>query len=222
MSTLEPYKKYPELCDQILKVCRRLYDRNMLAAADGNISVRVEEGVITTPSGVSKAFIEAKDLALVSLSNDILYGNPSSERLMHLAIYNNIESAKAVVHAHPPFAISWSVAFPELEELPNNCLSEVVLACGRIPIISYARPGSQAMGDVLFPEAHDHKVMVLSRHGGLSWGDDLAEAMLGMERLEHSAEILYRAKTLNKLSFLPKDEMKALLEMRKQIGNRSL
>lgn len=219
---MKPFEKYPEHCQAILEVCKRLYNRNMLAAADGNISMRVEEGLLITPSGVSKAFARPDEIALVTLDNEILYGKPSSERLMHLAVYNDRPEAQAVVHAHPPNAIAWSVAFPEMKELPNNCLSEVVLACGHIPVVPYARPGTQGMGDVLIPFIQDHKVMILARHGGLCWGDSLDEATLGMERLEHSAEILYRAKTLKDLSFISDEEMAALYELRKQIGNKTL
>jgi len=194
----------------------------MLAAADGNISCRVEDGVLITPSGVSKGFITAKDICLVSLDNQILFGQPSSERLMHLQVFNSCPEAQAVVHAHPPHAIAWSVAHPEMTELPGNCLSEVILATGRIPFVSYARPGGSQMGDVLKEYLPEHKVMILSRHGGLSWGDSLTEAWMGMERLEHSAEILYKAKTLGGLTELEAQEVKALYEMRKQIGNKNL
>jgi len=78
------------------------------------------------------------------------------------------------------------------------------------------------MGDVLKEYLPEHKVMILSRHGGLSWGDSLTEAWMGMERLEHSAEILYKAKTLGGLTELEAQEVKALYEMRKQIGNKNL
>ncbi len=219
---MKPYEKYKDECKQIIKVCKRLYKRNMLAAADGNISLRVKDGILITPSGQCKAFIEEEDIALVTPENEIKYGNPSSERLMHLAVYNHTGEAKAVVHAHPPTAIAWSVAFPDDKELPNGCLSEIILAAGRIPIVPYARPGTQGMGDVLKGFIDEHKIMILSRHGGLCWGDSLEEATKGMERLEHSAEILYRAKTLGQLTYLNEDEIQALYKLRQQIGNKTL
>ncbi len=194
----------------------------MLAAADGNVSLRVEEGLLITPSGLPKAFIEPKDMALVTLDNQILHGNPSSERLMHLAVYNHSEKAQAVVHAHPPTAISWTVAFPEYKELPNSCLSEIILAAGRIPIVEYARPGTESMGDVLKKYIDQHKILILSRHGGLAWGESMSEAYMGMERLEHSSEILYKAKILDGLTELDDDEMEELYKIRQQIGNRTL
>ena len=98
----------------------------------------------------------------------------------------------------------------------------IILAAGRIPIISYARPGTAQMGEVLQSFIDEHKIMILSRHGGLCWGESLEEATMGMERLEHSAEILYRAKSLGPLTFIDDDETKALFELRKQIGNKTL
>lgn len=222
MQSVNPYEKYSKECEQIIEVCKRLYNRNMLAAADGNISCRVEDGILITPSGKAKAFISKEDLCLVTPDNQVLYGNPSSERLMHLAVYQSCEQAKSVVHAHPPNAIAWTVAFPEMKELPNNCLSEIVLAAGHIPIVKYARPGTGDMGEVLEPYLPERKILMLSRHGGLAWGESLEEAAMGMERLEHSAEILYRAKTLKDLSFIDDDEMLALFELRKKIGNKTL
>jgi L-fuculose-phosphate aldolase len=213
---------FDQECQQIVDICQRLYQRNMLAAADGNVSVRVGDNILITPSGVSKGFINKKDICLVSLDNKVLMGQPSSERLMHLQVYNSVPEAKAVVHAHPPFAIAWSVAYPDWKELPANCLSELILATGGIPIAPYARPGGIAMGDALNPYLPQHKVMILSRHGGLSWGDSLTEAWMGMERLEHTAEILYRAQSLKELSFLPEEEVEALKQMRAKIGNKNL
>lgn len=219
---MKPHKKYPEQCEQIVEVGKRLYARNMLAAADGNISVRVEDGVLITPSGRSKGFLDPREMALVSMNNEVLFGEPSTERLMHLAIYEHCSEAQAVVHAHPPTAIAYSVAFPQAKELPNRSLSEVILAAGTIPIVPYARPGTQQMGDVLRPHLPARKLMILSRHGALCWGQHLDEALMGMERLEHCAEILYRAQLLGGLTELESSEIEALWELRKKIGNRTL
>ena len=219
---MKAYDKYPRECEQLLKVCQRLYNRNMLAAADGNVSLRIGDEILITPSGVSKAFMQANQVALITPDDQILSGQPSSERLMHLAVYNTVPEAKAVVHAHPPHAIAWSVAFPEDRELPATCLSELILATGRVPIVPYTRPGTHTMGEALIPFLPERKVMVLSRHGGLCWGETLDEAMMGMERLEHTAEILYRAQTLKGLSHLNPDEVAELDKLRQQIGNRSL
>lgn len=178
----------------ILDVCLRLHQRNLLAAADGNVSVRIsDKEILFTPSGLNKARITESDIAVVTLDNKILSGNPSGERLMHLEVYKRCPKAKAVVHAHPPTAIAFTVAKPEWTELPTKCLSEVILALGSVPIAKYARPGTIDMGTVLAPFLPQRRVLLLARHGAISWGEDLEEAYNGMERLEHISQILKSA-----------------------------
>ena len=207
----------------IIDVCQRLHARNLLAAADGNVSVRIsDQEILITPTGKNKARIEESDIAVITLDNKIISGSPSGERLMHLETYKKCPLAKAVVHAHPPTAIAWSVACPELKELPSDCLSEVILALGKVPIAPYAEPGTVEMGSVLHPLLPSHRVMILARHGALSWGEDLDEAYNGMERLEHISQILKSAHELGGLTPLPAEQVKRLYEIRKKLGDRSL
>ncbi len=208
---------------EIVASCRRLYDRNCLASADGNISVRLsDQRILITPSGIAKAFMRPDQMAVIDLEGRVLDGEPSGERLMHLAIYRQCPQAKAVVHAHPPHAIAWSVVEPKLEELPSDVLSEVILATGRIPMVPYARPTTAAMGENLLPFLPRHRALILERHGAVAWGESLTEATNGLERLEHSAQILWLAKTLGPLRNLPEDEVHALKQMRSQIGDKIL
>ena len=114
---------------QIVETCRRLYARNMLAAGDGNVSVRLnDERILITPSGRPKAFVGPEEICAINLQGDVLEGAPSGERLMHLEIYRQCPKAQVVIHAHPPHAIAWSAAKPDLGELPSDRLSEVILA----------------------------------------------------------------------------------------------
>jgi len=212
-----------EIRHEIIDVCKRLYDKNLLAATDGNISYKISDNeILITPSGHPKAYLSPKDFCIMDISGNILHGKPSSERLMHLQVYKSCPKAKAVVHAHPTHAVAWSIAYPEYMELPNTCLAEIILATGRIPIVPYARPSTQEMGNQLIPFLPECRVMILSKHGGLTWGESLQEAWLGMERLEHSCQMLYLANKLGGLSHLPTDEIEVLKEMRKKIGPKTL
>jgi len=215
--------KNKTLGEKVIEVAKRLYARNMLAAADGNISARLDKDIIMiTPSGVAKAFIALEDLAVVNLDNHILHGKASSERLMHLEVYKRCPEAQAVVHAHPPTAIAWSVAKPEWTKLPSDCLSEVILACGDIPFVPFARPGTAEMGTKLSDFLPQFRALILARHGALTWGESLEEAWMGMERIEHSAEILWRAHQLGGLTSLPEEEINVLREMRQKLGPKLL
>ena len=212
-----------DVAAKIVEIGERLGRRNFLAAADGNVSARLESGeILVTPTGVNKANMKSEQMARVALNGDVLAGKPSSELQMHLAVFKSCPKARAVVHAHPPTAIAWSIAHPELKELPADCMSELILACGSIPIVPYARPGTAAMGDALLPYLPASRVLILGRHGALSWGEDLDEAYDGMERLEHTAVILKAAHELGGLTSLPKEEVAALREMRKKLGERTL
>lgn len=204
----------------ILEICKRLHARNMLSAADGNISFKLDnQNILITPSGIAKAFMSVDDMALITLDNQIVFGNPSSERLMHLEVYRTCPEAQAVIHAHPTTAIAWSIAHPHIEKLPSDCLSEVILATGDIPFVNYARPGTKDMGEVLKPYLPRHKALILRRHGALTWGESLEEAYRGMERIENSAQILSAAQQLGGIHPLPLEEIKYLYELRQKIGN---
>lgn len=212
-----------ELKHQIIAAAKQLHQQNMLAAADGNISYRVnDERILITPSGRAKSAISLDDIAIITLDNHIISGHPSSERLMHLAVYQQCPQARSVVHAHPPTAIAWSVAHPELQYLPDSCLSELIIACGRVPIVAYARPGTQAMGELLIPFLPEHRIMILARHGAVAWGESVEEACYGIERVEHTASILLKAYQLGGISNLPDEEVIFLRELRKKLGDKIL
>lgn len=209
------------LLHDLLDGCRRLYAGGLLAASDGNLSVRLSNGLIAmTPSGVPKAKVRLEDLAHLTLDGEILSGRPSSERAMHLAIYRAVPEAKAVVHAHPPTAIAWSLARPDLAELPSDGLPEVILAAGHIPVVPMAIPGTETMGTNLLPFLPGHRLMILARHGGLCWGEHLDEAVGGLERLEQVAQILWKAETLGGAKPLAPAELEALRALRAKLGPR--
>ena len=208
---------------QIIEICRRLHAKGLLAAADGNVSVRsAANEILMTPTGKNKSILQPQDLARITPDNRILSGNPSSERLMHLAIFRSCPKAKAIVHAHPPTAIAWTIARPEMRELPGEALSELILATGRIPVAPYARPGTEAMGEVLSEFLPECRLILLARHGAVSWGEDLEEAYNGIERLEHVARILKAAHELGGITKLPEPEVAALREIRRKLGDRLL
>ena len=209
--------------ETICEIGRRLHQKGWLAAADGNISLRLaSNNILITPSGVHKGYLTPDEICRITIDNRVLEGQPSGERLMHLAVYKNAPKAVAVVHAHPPVATAWTVARPEMQELPNDCLSEVILAAGRIPFVPYAQPGTAQMGENLLPFLPDCRLMILSRHGALSWGESLPEAYNGMERLEHAAVTLAHAVAMGGTTSLPKEEVARLWEMRARSDGRTL
>jgi L-fuculose-phosphate aldolase len=209
--------------ESICASCRKLHGRNLLAAADGNLSYRFRnDRIAMTPSGVNKADLKPEQLCWMKLDGSVLYGKPTSERLMHLAIFRTVPEARAIVHAHPPTAIAWSLAQPGLAYLPDEALPEVILAAGRIPIVPYARPGTAAMGETLLPLLPEHRLLLLARHGAVCWGESVEEAYNGIERLEHLCQILKSAGELGGAKPLPPEEVAALRHLRAEAGPKVL
>ncbi|MDH5387993.1 MAG: class II aldolase/adducin family protein [Gammaproteobacteria bacterium] len=212
-----------QIKEDIIKTAIRLHHKNMLAACDGNISYRVDDNtILITPSGVPKFLLQENDIALIDINGKVITGEPSSEMLMHLEVYRMRAEAKAVIHAHPPTAVAYSIAYPDAEEIPGKSFSELILAVGKLPIVPFQMPGSLEMGTALHPYIKNSKVMVLARHGAISFGEDLVEAYNGMERLEHSCEILLKAKSFGAVTELDDQTIDRLYAMRKKIGDKTL
>ena len=212
------------LREQMVEVCRCLWKRNMLAAADGNVSYKIsDDEILITPSGRPKARLAPEEMVAMNSEGQPIgrsTAKPSGEKFMHLSIYKNCPRAKAVVHAHPPYAVAWTVARRELKSLPAEALSEVILACGDIPIAPYATPGSDDMGRVLEEFLPERRVIILARHGALAWGESLEEALGGMERVEHIAQTLYLAEGLGGITSLSPEEVQKLRRLREKMGEK--
>ena len=201
---------------EIVRVCRRMYERGLIAGPDGNVSVRITyEHVLVTPRGFSKANVEENDLVLVTLEGKRIGGRhePSSEVAMHLAVYRAREDVNAVVHAHPPVATAFAVAGIGL---PGNVLPELAVQMGDVPIVPYATPGTDAMPDALTPFLPNYDAFLLANHGATTVGSTLAEAHQRMESLEHSANILLTARLLGRVNALGVEDARVLAEARRR------
>ncbi len=208
-----------DIKQNLVQAGKQLYQKNCLAACDGNLSYKINDDcILITPKGKPKAQISINDFAILDIQGRVREGEPSSERIMHLSVYQRAPKAKCVIHAHPPTAIAWTIAYPELTKLPNECMSELIIAAGNIPIAPYALPGSSEMATAIESLLPQHRIIILARHGALCWGESVQEAVNAIERLEHSADILMRAKQLGALTTLSKEEVAALYKIRETIG----
>lgn len=205
--------------EMICEIGRRVYNRNYVAANDGNISVKVGPNEIwTTPTGVSKGYMRPEMMVKVDLSGKVLSGNmkPSSEVKMHLRVYNENPEVNAVVHAHPPVATSFAIAGISLDK---PVLPEAIVLLGNVPVAPYALPGTQEVPDSIAPYCKTHNAVLLANHGALTWGRDLMEAYFRMESLEHYATILmYSNNILKKANELNSLQIADLIKIRESMG----
>lgn len=200
----------------ILECGRLCYERHLMTSNDGNISVRVDaERVLITPSGISKGRMEASDLILLDLEGQVLEATPgrkpSSETPMHLEVYRQRSDVRAVIHAHPLFATTLTVAG---KDLPTDVLPEVLLTLGEIPTTRYATPASHEDAEVIRELIRDHDALLLRQHGSLTVGRNLEEALIHLERLEHVAQVYYQALLLGHVERIPAPALEKLRRMR--------
>jgi L-fuculose-phosphate aldolase len=202
----------------IVEVGRRLYSRGYCASNDGNISVRLDDRrVLTTPKSVSKGYMTADMMVVTDMSGRKISGDrdPSSELLMHLAVYRNRPDAHAVVHAHPPLATGFAVAGIPLD---RAVLAEVVTTLGSIPIAEYGTPSTPELAQAVerFVKAHDG--LLLANHGALTLAQELYAAYYKMETIEHFAKISLVARLLGRERLLSREEVDRLQQLRGKYG----
>jgi len=202
-----------KLKQKLVLVCRMLHQKNLIAGMDGNISVRFGDGLLTTPSGVNKGFLEADQIIMVDLAGRVIegQGQPTSEMAMHLEVYRLRPEVEAVVHAHPPMATAFSIAGISLEEF---VLPEVVMTMGVIPTAAYATPTTPEVPGVIQELIKKYDALILERHGALTVGRDLMEAYNKMEKLEHAALIIFSAIQLGKVRCLSPREVEKLIHLK--------
>lgn len=206
-----------ELREQISEICHMMWQQGWVAANDGNITVKLEDGTfLATPTGISKAFVTPEKLVHVdaqgnNLNKDSLY-RPSSEIKMHLRCYEKREDVGAVVHAHPPLATAYAVAHIPLDEYS---LTENVLTIGAVPLASYATPSTTEMPDSIEPFINNHDAILLMNHGVLTVGKDLETAYYRMESVEHFAKISLYAKLLGGAKEISEKDIEKMLDIRK-------
>ncbi|MBI1809085.1 MAG: class II aldolase/adducin family protein [Gemmatimonadetes bacterium] len=194
----------------VVQVCRRLYERGLIAGQDGNVSVRLASGaVLMTPAGMSKVDVRPQDLVEVALDGRRLRGRgqPSSEAQLHLALYAARSDVGAVVHAHPPVATGFAVAG---ESLPYDALAELVYNVGPVPLVPFAMPGTAAVGTTAAAAMRHADAALLANHGAVTVGATLVQAHQRMESLEHAARIVLAARQIGRVTALGESAVRAL------------
>jgi L-fuculose-phosphate aldolase len=215
-----------ELRREMVRVGRLMWERGYVAATDGNLSARLGlDRLLVTPSGLSKGFLSPDDLVVMRLdgraASQIAHrgwgAKPSSEILMHLEVYRLRPDVRAVVHAHPPLAISFSIAGVSLARC---VLPEVIITLGGIPTAEYATPGTDEVPDSIRQAVQDCDALLLAHHGSLTLGGTLWEAYLRLEKVEHTAQITLAAQQLGGVKTLSPEAVEKLTDMRRELLQR--
>ncbi|MCE1189405.1 MAG: class II aldolase/adducin family protein [Ignavibacteria bacterium] len=198
------------LKNELVHFCHKVYEKEFVAATDGNLSVRLPDGTfLITSSGISKGEVTVEDIIHTDRHGNTRATNKkiSTEFKMHLEIYRARPEINAVVHCHPVHATAFASSNRSLN---RAVLPEAVLGLGRIALCEYATPSTRALAESLQHSIDYANVFLLRNHGAVTVGTSLREAYNRMEKLEHTAKVLWLTESLGGAIEISKDKLEEL------------
>jgi 3-dehydro-4-phosphotetronate decarboxylase len=180
------------LRERIVEIGRSLYRRGLSPGSSGNISVRLEDGWLLTPTNSCLGELDPAGLSKLDWNGNLVSGDkPSKEYFLHLAMYQKRRESGAIVHLHSSHAAAISC----LDGLnPDSCIPPItpyfVMRVGKLPLIPYFRPGDKALAMEIAKHANKHAAVLLANHGPVVSGNDLDSAMYAIEELEETSKLM--------------------------------
>ncbi len=203
------------LVENLVQICKKVYENKFVSAYDGNISTRKSSDTfLITRSGICKGEVTEKDILEIGSDGEILSGTGkvSTEYKLHLYSYSKRPEVNAVVHCHPIYASAFAVFG---EGLTKHIFPEVALTLGKIPLCDYAAPSTDELTKTLDPHINFSWAFLLCNHGALTLGKNLNDAYYKMEKLEHTAQIIFLARMLGGEKELHVEKVQELLKISK-------
>ncbi len=179
------------LREEIAAFGRSLFARGLSAGSSGNISVRLDDGWLLTPTNACLGTLDPARLSKLDDQGRLLSGDPpSKEAFLHRAMYEERAGARAIVHLHA----THSAAVSCMHGLDHDdCLPPLtayfVMKIGRLPLVPYYRPGDPALADAIRGRARRHCAVLLANHGPVVSGTSLEAAVYATEELEETAKL---------------------------------
>ncbi|WP_020656535.1 3-oxo-tetronate 4-phosphate decarboxylase [Massilia niastensis] len=177
--------------EQIAEFGRSLFDRGLSAGSSGNLSVRVGDGWLLTPTNASLGRLDPAAISRLDWDGRLLSGAPpSKEAFLHRAMYQRRAGANAIVHLHATHSAAVS-CMCGLDH--DDCIPPLtpyfVMKIGRLPLVPYHRPGDPALAGAIGALAAKHSAVLLANHGPVVSGASLEAAVYAAEELEETAKL---------------------------------
>lgn len=191
--------KENELRKAIVRWARSLFERGFTVGASGNISVRLDDGYLATPTSSCLGFLESDALSRLDANGKPVSGDPPTKELpLHFAFYDMRPTARAVVHLHSTYATAVScLADSDREDALPPITPYAVMRVGPVPIVDYTKPGSPDIVPLIRARAPDHAAVLLANHGPVVAGTSLESAVFAAEELEETARLVMLTRTLD-------------------------
>ena len=205
------------LREQIVDFGKSLFERGLTAGSSGNLSVRLDDGWLLTPTNASLGRLDPARLSRLDWGGRLQAGDaPSKESFLHRAMYQERPGSGAIVHLHSTHsaAVSCMCGLNHDDCIPP-LTPYFVMKIGRLPLLPYHRPGDPALGDAIRGLAKKHAAVLLANHGPVVSGSSLEAAVYAAEELEETAKLflLLRDVPVNPLNAQQIDELKSAFSL---------
>lgn len=176
---------------RIIEVSRYVHERGLTHGSTGNVSIRVGNQIVVTPTGQSLRSLEPSQLAVIGMDGAVLSeARPSKEAVLHAAVYRARPDASAVIHTHSLYstAVSCLKDVDEVDALPP-LTAYYAMRVGRLPVVPFYPPGDPGLAKHAGSIAEDAHSMLLRNHGAVVAGRTLDHALDVLEELEQTAQL---------------------------------
>jgi L-fuculose-phosphate aldolase len=201
--------------EAVAEACRRLAREGLVHATAGNVSARVGDRVVVTPSGAVLAELRPEDTSVVDMEGRVVEGElaPTSELFLHLGVYERFD-AGAVVHTHSPIATALSCV---VDELPPVHYQMLVFG-GAVRVAPYATFGSRELADNVHAALEGRSAALMQNHGAVCFASDCGSATELALLLEWACEVYWRARVLGEPRVLSDEELQGVVEAVQERG----
>jgi ribulose-5-phosphate 4-epimerase/fuculose-1-phosphate aldolase len=180
-----------KLREEIARLGRSIYERGLTHGSTGNISAKLDDGWLLTPTGSYLGRLDPARLSKLDWNGKLESGDPpSKENFLHLAMYQERKRTGAVVHLHSTHSVAVSVlADVDPADVLPPLTAYYVMRIGRLPLVPYYAPGDMALAEAVRGFAGKHHAVLLANHGPVVGGSTLAAAADAVEELEATAKL---------------------------------
>lgn len=193
--------------DQLVMIMERIYKYGMTTTSGGNLSIMDDEGVIwITPGSIDKGSLTRKDIVQIRPDGEIIgIHKPSSEYPFHQEVYRSRPDLRAVLHAHPPALVAFSI----VRKIPNTkIIPSAKVVCGEVGMAEYGLPGSSELGEKIAKEFRKgFNTVMLENHGVVVGGSSLFECFKSFETLDFCARLEIEANNIGKVGSLTDEQI---------------
>jgi len=200
---------------EIVHVSKIMYDKGMVNAFEGNLSVREGDKIYITPSGICKGFLTPDEIVVTNMEGQVIEGKlkPSSELLLHINSYKHRPDIKSVIHAHSPHATAFALANLPIE---SRSYTEMIMLFEKIPLAEYGIPSTDKVFDGVKKYISDYDIVLLANHGIMAVGKNVYDAYFKLEAAESIAKVLILARQLGGEKELEPNQLNELQRFRKK------